>query len=331
MKINFSGNKFNQKKRINKKAIEMSFNWIFALVAGGVIIFLAIFGVSRFIQTGEKAISTETAAQVISLLDPFETGLASGKSSLIDFKKDSRIYFDCSELDNKPFGRETISFSEQSLGEKYGEKSEPVSIKNKYVFADDLVEGKKLFIFSMPFSMPFKVADIIGISSKNYCFYKAPNKIQDDFGELNLKNVYFSDDLKNCTEMETVCFGSGNDCDIDVFSNDETYEYGRVAKGKKEMVYVDNLLYAAIFSSSEIYECNVKRLMSKFNELSLIYINKIDIIERKGCSSSIGSKLSVIRGSAGRLQSSDELLALFEQIDEIGLINQGTSEGCKLY
>lgn len=316
---------------MNKKAIEMSFNWIFALIAGGVIIFLSIYGVSKFISTGEQGIATETAAQVISLLDPFETGLASGKSSVIDFKKNSRIYFDCSETDNRPFGREMISFSEQSLGDKYGVKSEPVSIKNKYIFIEDLVEGKKLYVFSMPFSMPFKIADIIGISTKNYCFYLAPNKVQDNFGELNLKNVYFSDDLKNCTEMETVCFGKGSDCDIDVFSYDDNYEYGRVTKNDKEMFYADNLLYAAIFSDSEIYECNLKRLMNKLNELSLIYINKIDIIEKKGCSSSISNKLIALTNSAKSIKSSQKIPELFEQAKEINLINQGTSEGCKLY
>jgi len=81
MKIN------RMKKRVDKKAIAMSFNWIFAIIAGGFILFLAIFAAGQFIRTGEQTIYTETAASLISLFDPLETGLASGKAHEIGFKK----------------------------------------------------------------------------------------------------------------------------------------------------------------------------------------------------------------------------------------------------
>ena len=101
----------------NKKAIAISFNWIFAFIAGTIILFLAIYATTQYIQTSEKTIYTETAAQLISLFDPLETGLASGKSDEINFKKQSRIYLDCSYLNNHPFGQQTIAFSEKTFGE----------------------------------------------------------------------------------------------------------------------------------------------------------------------------------------------------------------------
>ena len=41
------------------------------------------------------------------------------------------------------------------------------------------------------------------------------------------------------------------------------------------MPYVDSLLYGAILSSPEIYECNVKRLMKKFNYVAELYEGKV--------------------------------------------------------
>ena len=71
----------------NKKAIEMSFNWIFAIIVGGFILFIAIYGAGKLIRTSEQSVYTETAASLVSLFDPLETGLASGKASEISFNK----------------------------------------------------------------------------------------------------------------------------------------------------------------------------------------------------------------------------------------------------
>jgi len=106
---------------MNKKAIAMTFNWIFAIIVGAFILFLAIYASGKFIRTSEQSIYTETAASLVSLFDPLETGLASGKASEITFKKESKIFFDCNENLNLPFGRQTISFSEQTFGEEFGE------------------------------------------------------------------------------------------------------------------------------------------------------------------------------------------------------------------
>ncbi len=308
-------------KKRDKKAIAMSFNWIFALIAGTIILFLAIYATTQYIQTSEKTIYTETAAQLISLFDPLETGLASGKSDEINFKKQSRIYLDCSYLNNHPFGEQTIAFSEKTFGDKFGEKGEEVSIKNKYVFAENIVEGKKMSIFSKPFEMGFKVADIIVINSEVYCFYKASNEIKDEIEGLGIKNIQFSDDLNNCTGTSVCFIGSG--CDINVLNN-------KVVKGSEELYYTDSLLYAAIFSSPENYECNIKRLRNKFNELSLVYIDKIKIIENKGCSSNTEAKLRIMMDSAKALKSSENIISLANQADVINSINLNAGE-CGLW
>ena len=176
---------------MEKKGIGLAFNWLFSIIVGGVILFLAIYGASRFIDTSQHGLYTETAASLVSLFDPLETGLASGKAYEIGFKKESKIFFNCNEESNLPFGKQTISFSEKTLGNEYGESGGRITIKDKYIFAEEVVEGKKLYVFSKPFFMGFKVADVVVVLSENYCFYDASEEVQESLEGLNLVNVIF--------------------------------------------------------------------------------------------------------------------------------------------
>jgi len=308
----------------NKKAIAMSFNWIFAIITGVFILFLAIYGASKFIQTSEKTIYTETAASLISLFDPLETGLASGKAYEIGFKKQSRFYFTCDYLSNQPFGKQTIAFSEQTFGEEYGEKGGGVSIKNKYVFTNEIIEGKKLYVFTKPFFMPFKITDIVMVlpDSDNYCFYDSPEEIKENLEGLNLGNIYFPNESERC-EGINVCFDIGRECDIKVFE-----EEGYVQKQGTRVFYIGDLIYGAIFSSPDIYECNIKRIKNKFNELGKIYLDKIKIIERKECGAQLGPKLASVIGD---INNSRDLIMFYEKIEDIDSINRRAKSGCSLY
>lgn len=319
----------------------MSFDWIFAMIVGGAILFIAIYGAVKLIEGGTNIIYTEAAEQLKSLLDPFETGLSSGEASEMHFSRKSKIFLeDCDYSENKPFGRQTIAFSEKSLSEKEDDKGEPISVKNKYIFAEKIVEGKDMYVFSKPFFMGFKVADLIVIESKDYCFYQTPEEIKSEIEGLQIKNINFSDDMESCNGI-VVCFDVSNPkCNIKVYGECEencesVYDYGKVVKYENEeiseMSYIGNLVFSAIFSSPEIYECNVRRLMSKFNELGKVYINKIKIIEMKECSSNIEGKLSSTMSSAKQIDSSEEIKNLYSDIKEIETINGATTEGCRLF
>lgn len=319
-----------------KKGFEMSFNWIFAIVAGIIILFIAIYATSKIIGTSEYQINTETAAKLDILLDPIRPGLASGKSEQINFKKETRTYYTCDDVGT--FGKQTIAFSEKTFND-WGEKGGKIN-SLKYIFADDMIEGKNLYLFSMPFEFPFKVDDLIMISGKNYCFYRAPNEIEDEIQNLNLKNIYFTDNSndRNCTGTK-VCFGDpfDNTCEIRVsglcedFTCNTEYDYGKVFKENKVLYYDGNLLYAVIVSSPEIYECNVKRLMKKFSELADVYTKKIDIINLKDCGSTVGPDLLIMIEDAKALKSSENLYALSLKAEFIDKKNQAAIESCKLW
>jgi len=317
---------------MKKRGIALPFNWMFAIIAGIIILFLAIYATAKIIGTSEYQIYTETAAKLEPLLDPIRRGLASGKSTQINFKKLTRTHYSCSAVGQ--WGKNTIAFSEKTFGD-FQEKGGEIN-SMKYIFADEMIEGKSLYLFSMPFNFPFKIDDLIMISGENYCFYQTPNEIKKDLQNLNLENIYFADDLndKNCTGKK-VCFGSN--CDISVYGLCEGYEcnsqydYGKIFKDNKVLYYHGSLLYAGIFSDVGIYECNVKRLMKRFSELSDIYLNKINIIELKGCSSTVEPELLVMSELANSLESPEDLFLLSLEADKIDKKNQATVESCKLY
>jgi len=310
----------------NRKGIEMSFSWLFAMVAGGFILFLAIYAAVRVIEVGEVFSNTVTAKQMVSIFDPQETGLAAGKSRSLNTKLETKFYFDCNELTDPPFGRESISVTDKLFKEKYTEIGDLVSFNNKYIFVENEIDGKNFYMFSMGFLMPFKVSDLIMLYSKNYCFYKAPEEVKRDIERLtSLKNVQFPNATEVCEGIK-VCFDSSNDCDIKVSTA------GRYVQKDGEKVYYEgNLLYAAIFSSPNIYECNVKRLMVKFSKLAEVYTDKIKIIERKNCRSNVQTKLFMMIGKAGNMSSSKDLRGISAISDEINSINNDADTGCKLY
>lgn len=310
-----------RKKGLDRKAIALPFNWIFAVLVGGVILFLAVYAVGKFIGTSEKVSYTETGARLVAILESVG-GSGSEKIPDIDFRENVKIVFSCDELSSRPFGKQTVSFGRDGEGSK-------ISIKDKYVFAEN-IEGKRVSIFSKPFYLGYKVGDLLMISSKNYCFYKTPPLIKDEISGLGLTNVRFEDEsFDGCPENSVnVCF-AGENCDIEVIDSSGDFNIGKVVKNGEEMYFVGNLIFAAIFSSPEIYECNVKRLVGRFRELALMYEEKIKQIEEKGCDSNIDIKLDLIRSYYSK--DSRDLIELIEMADGVDELNKIQPDGCKVW
>jgi hypothetical protein len=316
-----------------KKAFEMSFNWIFALVVGGIILFIAVYAAINIGNVVKSEKDTESGAQLVSLLDPMGVGIASGTSDIIKFQSPSRIFIKCDSKNYKPFGSEEISFSGKVFG-KYGEAGAPISVRNKYLFGKNLTESKEIPFISFPFNMPFKISDLIIFLDGNYCFYKAPDEIKGDLeGHNALKNIInFTNDTSDC-KGKIICFDSADsDCKIKVyndcplFSNcDYDYEIGHVVKDGKTFYYAGNLIYAAIFSDYNIYECNVIRIKARADELYGIYLDKIKVMQGVGCSSTIN--LDSLRDP---INSSDKLPPYYSQGKILDKVNQ-VADICKLY
>lgn len=288
-------------KMNNKGVFQISFPWIFAIIVGVFILFLAIYGVSKLISVEETVQGAKTSKEIGILLNPLETGFEQAKTTLITFPVETRIFNKCSLEGN--FGVQLIQISQKSFN-KWTKTDIDVGFYNKYIFSKDIAEGIEMFVFTKPFEMPFKISDLTYIISSNekYCFTDAPEDIEEELLNLGQENI-----VVNCSEEEQesknairVCFSEEDNCDVVV-------NYGMKYVEKRDgKVYFegDALMYAGIFSEKEIYECQLKRLMKRLEVLGVIYKEKVNVME---CGEGLLEDLTLLINSAKSLESSSNL------------------------
>ena len=307
---------------MKKGALQISFGWLFAIIVGGFIIFLAIFGVTKLIKTEQTTLDAQTGQEIGVLLNPLETSFQSAITTSFTMPTESRIYNRCNNVGS--FGKQLIRISQKSFN-KWTETNLDVGFANKYIFSKEIVEGKKFYIFSKPFNLPFKVADLMYMTSSKeiYCFVDAPEEIEEEIQTIKQENLL----TKNCSDnMINVCFFG--DCDINV-----EYSYGRgyVEKQGDKMYFVsDALMYAAIFGDADVYECQLKRLMQRIEELSLIYRDKAILIGKRGCDLEINTDLAELNILAGNLEDSEDILWLETKTEKLNDKNDAAGV-CKLW
>lgn len=150
------GIKINQKKGNNLGQIQVTFNWIYILIAGAVIL---IFFIS--IAARQKIISEENlAADVIQITQSIFVGAQVSEKTKSSIPtgglSDKTFYFRC----------------DQGIGE-YGVEGLPARVQNSLdpIFAPPQVRSSRLILWSLPYFMPFKITDILLVTSNNHHYY----------------------------------------------------------------------------------------------------------------------------------------------------------------
>jgi len=301
----------SNKKKFKKGALEISFGWLFAIIAGGVILFLAIYFSSKLIQTGTETVSAETGKEIAVLLNPLETSFESVQTTSITIPSETRIHNGCDLVGT--FGEQFIRLDQKSFN-KWIQTDVNVKTNNKYIFSNEEIEGEKFYLFSKPFNFPFKVADLIYMTSSKdrYCFINAPTEIEEEIERLKQENLL----IENCSDEDIeVCF-NGN-CEINV----DYFERAVEKDGKRVYFEGDALMYAAIFSEKEVYECQLKRLMWRLREISNLYQDKEIIIAEKKCENNLRLDLNELSNLADNLENSGELIIVKMKAEDIEMKN----------
>jgi len=281
--------------KVSKKA-QIEFNWLFALIVGAVILFLAIFFASRLIGTQRYLSETELVKNFDVLLNPFASVGGIGKVSLaktIDMPQTVQINYTCDS--------EKITMrlrSESSTGKKWGEWSPPNYIYNKYIFSNSFMQAKRFDVFSQPLYLPFRIDDLIYILDKDYCFVNAPLNIKSELEGLDLTKIQFASSGISCKPASLkVCFDSS--CDITVTGCSSSDCSGNVKKASVTVSYAtSSLMYAAIFSEPKMYSCELSRLIARLKLLIDIYEQKAAMLSSQGCdTSTLQSKLEELKNA----------------------------------
>jgi len=311
---------------INSKKgfIQISFPWLFAIIAGIFIIFLAIYGVTKLISTEQTVQDVKTSKELGILLNPLETGFEEAKTTSLTFPVDTRIYNDCT-LDGE-FGRQIVKISQKSFNQ-WTETDINIGFSNKYFFSKDIIEGKEMFVFSKPFRFPFKVTDLLYILSSNevYCFMNAPEDIEEELKNIKSENL-LAGNCSNIQNVTKVCFTGGTNCDVNVDPISQSVE-----KRQGTVYYEgDALMYAGIFSEPEIYECQVQRIMKRLKILAELYNNKATLIAASDCNTNLEAELLQLINLADNFQNSLDLFKMTSTVQEIDRKNNDNSL-CKLW
>jgi len=312
-----------------KKGIEFSFNWLFAIIVGGIIILLAVYGAVKIVGTERTRTETVLGKELGIVTTPLETSAEEARASApIKLTDETRIYNGC--YLTGAFGEQGIKTAVKSgLGASaWGTPSIESRFANKYIFSETVLQGKEFFVFSESFNVPFKAGDILYLWTNKYCFVNPTNEIRSDIEDLNLKNINISERVENCDKgSRKVCFtaSSASGCDIVV-----NYAEKSVTRGKDKVYYEDiydnSLIYGAIFANASLYECQLKRLLKRAAALANLNIEKNKILL---CSNTIESELARFANLSISLRSSAEIGAIFNEAKIIEGINNELN--CKLF
>ncbi len=313
---------------MNKKG-EFDFVWIFAIIVGGLILFLAIYGAVKFGDTKTQQTNTEIARQLATLTDPMQAGFAEGTFGKIEFREETQIRNYCF---NGEFGKNEISVATKpKLGsEEWTSQGGRISLYSKYIFSEELNQAEEFYIFSKPFEFPYKISDLIFLTTKKYCFIKSPEHISDEISSLNIPNII----LDNCSSTDIrVCFGQGNNCDIKVYgactSNCESkYDYGTVEKDGDDLKYIGSLIYGAIFAEKEIYNCNVQRLLERDGKIAKIFSEKADLMNSRDCNVNLQTEI-ILWNSFLENATEIDLISLYSTSKELNRKND--EKQCNLW
>jgi len=302
---------------MKKRGFQMSFGWLFGIIAGAFILFLAIYAVTKVVDIGGTGTDAKASKELGILLNPLETGFEDIIATKLSMPSETRITSRCDR--SGTFGRQLIQISQKNFN-KWSENSLEVGFENKYIFSDNRIEGKNFYVFSKSFDFPFKVGDLIYLtpSDQTYCFRDVPENIAQEINNTGQGNFV----LQDCEEDHIkVCFGGGN-CDVRVHIN-----RGIVEKQGEDLYFEgDALMYAAIFASPDVYECQILRLMKRTIQLAEIYSEKSVFISGK-CTSNLN--LGELIDSASQVSGSANLRNVNLIAEDIKSSNNYA--GCKLW
>jgi len=266
---------------IKQKNGQMEFGWLFSLIIGAVIIFLAIFFAGKIFTTGTHLSDVETLRTFDILLNPFSSvgSIASlTLSKSIEMPYNTELNLSCF-----PSGtQEGQRLSLRTIDKKTTGDWVSYNIKNKYIFGNTSIQGKTFWTFSKPFEFPWRVDDLIYIISENYCFIDngMPSSIKKELSMINASVIQIVSNQDDCEEAITVCFSGCSGQDVIVNYGDQT-----VAKDRQHtMIFADDAsMYAAIFSNNQLYNCNIQRLLTRLQGQIGIYKAWAMELNREGC------------------------------------------------
>lgn len=274
----------------NKRAeVESQFNWVFVLIAGGVILLFFVTFIYRHKVISDKKLE-------------------------LKFNQNLDLRLSMAEITSKSLNNvsdllgKSIQFSCKSVGQ--------VNFKKKTIFSPSVVEAKRLYIYSYPFEAAFKVNNFVYVINPNvrYVFIKPnPFAFSDDLyahfynimpegtmlitplnDKYEYKNIFSKSKSVRFVFINTPVYLIEIDKDIDKYQDVsaikitsdkklvfyEKNKNGKLLESGKSFYFDDASLFGAfIVDKKEVYDCMMENAFNRLNYVSEVYIGKIERLE----------------------------------------------------
>ena len=243
---------------MDKKGIEITFNWIFVIIAGSVLLMFFLFFAWKQIGLFNKLGINEVVSTLNNEIDSFSIGISLNK--VVELPKGVDIEFKCGEVLFKGARKDTLHliYADGNFREKFNLWTNawifPFKIDNLY-YATNLnnkfyIIGNENFFFNIPDKFPKS-------NSLNQEIKK--DDIIIDFGNSNLQARF--------RENKVLV--------IDNSRNMITF----YPENKKEEFYGEEMIYGAMFSSYEEYSCLKKKALERLEIISNLYKKKAGLLK----------------------------------------------------
>lgn len=288
-------------RRSKHGQLEVSFNWIYILIAGVVILLFFTGIIVRQKTASEKQLSTEVVRIMESIFTAAAVSEKTKNSIDISGLLDYTLTFTC----------------EEGVGEYGVRDGSRVQNAIEPVFAPLEIQGTRLSLWSLPYKLPFKVIDFLFITSENTKYYflgqdvfideflnetSADEKIR---FQINTEQVMNLDQIRpgNNFQIRVVDFsntireGLSVPASVQQMGNDKVTAVVFTAAGQADYYQKqdaqwrklnrfpvpiisiseerDAAQYAAIFAGNDqVYQCNMQKAFRRLKLLNEVYGGK---------------------------------------------------------
>ncbi|MAG50338.1 hypothetical protein CL621_01695 [archaeon] len=245
------------------------FNWIFILIAGFIILALFVAFIVDYRNLSFRKMNTQLAVEVDSQLDLLSIEKLSAKINPTGMDQFKTEFF-CNYF--------SINGGDQ------------IYIRDKIIFSPSSIETSELLLWVDEFYFPYKVADLIYISSPNIKYYLYPKEKVEEFLEYLPKKFNSNNQLFNIEAIDYI--------------SEEKIKQDISRERLKEIKFV-------LFENTKIPRFNIKT--------KILNVNLIDGIEKGKIGSSYFIKKQLLLGAI----FSDNYNCFLDKItNKVSLLNQ---------
>ena len=243
---------------MNKKGMEITFNWIFVIIAGSILLMFFIYFAWKQIGLFNEIGINEITSNINNEIDAFAVGVSSNK--VVELPKEVILSFKCGEVFFKDARKDTLRLI-------YGEGI----FKNNFN------------LWTAAWNFPFKIDNLyyasdlsrrfIIIGDENF-FFNIPDKFP-KFNSFN-SEIKKNDVIVDFTNSNfNIRLKENKVLVVDKLKNLITF----YPENKKEEFYGEAMIYGAMFSNYDEYTCLKKKAIERLGIISDLYKKKTNLLK----------------------------------------------------